>query len=171
MTDDSQLTNALRGLGDESANPDSWPRIAARAEALGLLADRSAPQRRRTQMLWPLALAATALLALVVMRWPTETTGPIPVVDETATIDVLMRQSQLLEAWLRHAPPPPRAVTVGTASRETVLRDRIAAIDWELGSADVSMDPARQAALWGERTQRMRELVELRFRQTPRSDL
>ena len=173
MSNPFELRRALRQIPDEAADPAHWDAIAARADALGLFATgRTTSMSRR--LAWPLALAASVTLAVIAVRAvPPDgaaVAAPVPAA-ETAAIDALMRQSQLLESWLRHAPPAPRVVTVGAASREAVLRDRIAAIDWQLSAQPDALDMTEKTRLWSERSQHMRELVELRYRDQPRADL
>ncbi|MEM1262195.1 MAG: hypothetical protein AAGH76_07350 [Pseudomonadota bacterium] len=174
---DNDLKEALRRLPLESADRASWNRIVARADALGI-AEASSPTAGRQPWQWLAAAAAVAAIAVAIMS-PEEITPSAPparvvetgVVTDDATLDVLMRHSQLLETWLRYTPEPPRVVTVGTASRETAVRERIAAIDWQLSAGKTELEPAVQAALWGERSQLMGELVALRYQRIPRSDL
>ena len=171
MGEEFRLRRALRRMPGESADPAAWDDIAARADALGLWpSERGAGHESAWR--WPLTLAATVLVAVAMVRVLAPPPEAVAVTaDEAATVDVLMRQSQLLEAMLRNAPPAPRIVTVGTASRETALRDRIAAIDLVLSGDSESLSERAKAELWSERSQRMRELVDLRYRDVPRSDL
>ncbi|MEM8982867.1 MAG: hypothetical protein AAGC71_07565 [Pseudomonadota bacterium] len=167
MTDDD-VSRALQQLPSERADPAVWTRIVARADALGI----ASPSSRRSSQPWYWLAAAAVVAALAVAIVPREDTRPLVAEDPPdETLDVLMRQSQLLETWLRYTPEPRRVVTVGTASRETAVRERIAAIDWQLSSGQTELEPAVQAALWGERSQLMGELVALRYQRMPRSDL
>ncbi len=171
MSNDTDIARALHDIPAAKAPPGEWTEIADRAAELGLF---DAHPTANTRRFWlPLAAAASVLLAVLITVKLTPTPAPAqPLVSaEARAIDVLMRQSQLLEAWLRASPPGPRVVTVGTASRETALRDRIAAIDWELSEPTVEHDDAVRARLWSERSQRMRELVSLRYRTLERQDI
>jgi hypothetical protein len=83
MNDDLELRRALRAL-DRERNPgrDLWPDIAATIQAGTLRQAPAHPVRSSTRRhLLPLAMAASALLAAVVL-WPSVLDAPQPTVAE-----------------------------------------------------------------------------------------
>jgi hypothetical protein len=171
------LRRELNALPETMPPRAVWQRIQAQAEAEGLLAQR--PMRRPITWQGGLALAATVLLAAVLVPMMTETpqtefpTQPTNVAVTTDTpvnvLHALMVESRQLESDLRALPVQPRVMLADTAATISDIEDRIAAIDYQLNDPDVGMSAEDKEIFWRERVRLMRLLVRLRYAQAQRT--
>jgi len=166
------LREKLRGLPVQSPQGDPWPHIVARA---GATAESAAGRRGFPSPAWPLALAASVLVAvLAAVLWPaSQPKAPVAVeLDQPATRTAtreLVAESQRLEQLLRSVSHQPRVVNVGTADTIAQLEDRIALLDYGLSlGAGTQLDPNDAEALWRQRVELMNSLVQVRAAQAQR---
>lgn len=149
----NDLTRSLQELPPLPPPPGGWTRLSAQLE----LRDR----RRRRQTRWAggLALAASVLLAVVLLR-PVPDAPPARVAAADP-LGGLMQQSQALELRLA-ALKSEAGVWDGALARSAAVRQRdVGLVDLQL--SDVSLDPQadRRAAevLWQQRVRLLSELV------------
>ena len=171
------LRRELNALPETMPPRAVWQRIQAQAEAEGLIGQR--PMRRPITWQGGLALAATVLLAAVLVPMMTETpqtefpTQPTNVAVTTDTpvnvLHALMVESRQLESDLRALPVQPRVMLADTAATISDIEDRIAAIDYQLNDPDVGMSAEDKEIFWRERVRLMRLLVRLRYAQAQRT--
>lgn len=82
----------------------------------------------------------------------------------------LMARSQHLEQVLRAMPEGPQVVSADTAGTISVLEDRVAMIDYQLGMAEQpELSSAQLQRLWQERVDVMNSLVQVRYAQAQRA--
>jgi hypothetical protein len=154
-----------------------WERIREQAEAEGLIGRR--PMRRPITWQGGFALAATVVLAAVLVpmmtetpqtEFPTEPTNAA-VTNETHVnaLQALMVESRQLESDLRALPGQPRVMLADTAATISDIEDRIAAIDFQLNDPEVDMSAEDEEIFWRERVRLMRLLVRLRYAQAQRT--
>jgi hypothetical protein len=176
------LRDSLAALPGTMPPRAVWRRIKEQAEAEGLIFN---PRSRRPST-WYMGggLAAAAMLVIVILPGRFEATDSategtdFPVVPEmqasTPTIEVnalqaLMVESRQLESDLRSLPNEPRVVRAGTQATIVELKDRIAAIDYQLSESASQMSPQDQEIFWRERVRLMKSLVRLRYAQAQRT--
>jgi len=171
----------LRGLNDL---PDTmpprivWDRIREQAEAEGLL--NTAPKQRPSSWMGGLAIAATVLLAVMLiprltsepeleptMTEPQATTQENPM--GLTALQALMVQSQQLESDLRAMPEEPKVMRASTVATIADIEDAIAAIDFQLNDPTVQMTEEETELFWRERVRLMKSLVQLRYAQAQRT--
>ena len=165
------LGDALRALPSAAPEHDGWPALAA---AL-------APLRLTRSYVWPLALAAGAVLAtLVALDWrermhaspaaATATVAPPTAssiangtaanpISNAATLAQLQQRSRALEHWLRET---------GSDAAPLPGQDLAAAAEIEnlIGLIDVELAAPRQThaqALWHRRVGLLEDLAALRY--------
>ena len=171
------LRRELNALPETMPPRAVWQRIQAQAEAEGLIGQR--PMRRPMTWQGGLALAATVLLAAVLVPMMTETpqteypTQPTnAAVTNQSPVNVLqalMVESRQLESDLRALPVQPRVMLADTAATISDIEDRIAAIDFQLNDPEVDMSAEDEEIFWRERVRLMRLLVRLRYAQAQRT--
>jgi hypothetical protein len=176
------LRDSLAALPGTMPPRAVWRRIKEQAEAEGLIFN---PRSRRPST-WYMGggLAAAAMLVIVILPGRFEATDSategtdFPVVPQmqasTPTIEVntlqaLMVESRQLESDLRSLPNEPRVVRAGTQATIVELKDRIAAIDYQLSESASQMSPQDQEIFWRERVRLMKSLVRLRYAQAQRT--
>jgi len=81
----------------------------------------------------------------------------------------LMVESRQLESDLRALPEEPRVRQAGTVATISEIEDRIAAIDYQLNDATVTMTDEDEHIFWRERVRLMKLLVGLRYAQAQRA--
>lgn len=156
----------LAKVPDPLPPADAWDRIATAAEL-------SARRRRRWLPAAGVSLAASIAVAVLVVNMQF---GPAPAVSSSAAVSPngnpdlgqLMAQSQYLErAVLRMDDHADRmAVSAGTASTIAALEDRIALVDYELGSvAGKKGAEQRVTELWKQRVDLLQSLAAVRYAQ------
>jgi hypothetical protein len=160
----------LLKLPELAPPPGVWERVlegvGARAAARRL--------RRRVALAASIVVAAAAVPLAYVLTRP----SPPPALtvvrlapdrvpwDETSYAP-LMFESARLERVLAEMPPPPPLVVGTTAGSIVGLEDRIAYVDAQLSYAAArDLAPPYRKALWGERVELMKALVQVRFAQT-----
>ena len=174
----SALQSGLRGLADTMPPRAVWHRIREQAEAEGLLrAARS--NKHRFWFAGAGAGVAAAALAVAVMlpgliQMPTDPGITVPQnlptnTSELSTLQTLMVQSRQLESDLRALPSEPRVMRASTVATISDLEDRIAAIDYQLNSPDVTMSDEDRELFWRERVRLMKSLLQLRYAQAQRA--
>ena len=172
----SALQSGLKGLADTMPPRAVWLRIREQAEAEGLL---RAP-RSKNQRFWfgGAGIAAAALAVAVMlpglMQGPTDPGITVPQnlptnTTELSTLQTLMVQSRQLENDLRSLPSEPRVMRASTVATISDLEDRIAAIDYQLNSPDVTMSGEDRELFWRERVRLMKSLLQLRYAQAQRA--
>jgi hypothetical protein len=182
MDERDVLRDSLAALPETMPPRVVWRRIKEQAEAEGLMSN---PRSRRPST-WYMGggLAAAAMLVIVILPGRFEATDSategtdFPVVPQmqasTPTIEVntlqaLMVESRQLESDLRSLPNEPRVVRAGTQATIVELKDRIAAIDYQLSESASQMSPQDQEIFWRERVRLMKSLVRLRYAQAQRT--
>jgi len=157
----------LETLADPRPRPDAWQRIVAASE-------RSARRRRWLPAAAGLAIAATvtgmAVFVGVHGVKPVATTDLAAVTPgggQPADVDQLMAQSRYLERAVYrlggHADDMP--VSAGTASTIAALEDRIALIDYEIGTAKQPARDPHLKQLWQQRVDLLQSLAAVRYAQ------
>jgi hypothetical protein len=138
---------ALAQLPQEAPPHDAWPALAARL-----------PRRRRAAR-WPLALAASLLLGLLMLpRMPSApgapATGPraLPAAAQDPALAALMSESARLERLLAAADDG-GASSATAAALSLAYEDQLHALDADLAA---NRDPARQLPLWRQRVELLR---------------
>ena len=180
LTADEQgvLRRELRLLPDTMPPRAVWNRIREQAEAEGLIRQ----DRLRRPMNWysGVGLAAAIVLAAVLVPIMMNSPGTSPAVTEPQNSQVtnttgvnalqaLMVESRQLESDLRSLPDEPRVLQAGTAATISDIKDRVAAIDYQLNDPDIQMTSEETEIFWRERVRLMKLLVRLRYAQAQRS--
>jgi len=171
------LQQELRGLPEVMPPRVVWQRIREQAEAEGLI--NTGVMRRPMTWNGGLGLAAAVALAAILVPAmmnspePTGITEP-PVSQATNDIPLnalqsLMVESRQLESDLRALPEEPRVRQAGTVATISEIEDRIAAIDYQLNDATVTMTDEDEHIFWRERVRLMKLLVGLRYAQAQRA--
>ena len=88
---------------------------------------------------------------------------------ELSALQTLMVESRQLESDLRSLPAEPRVMQAGTVATISDIKDRIAAIDYQLSDPDIQMTSEETEIFWRERVRLMKLLVRLRYAQAQRS--
>ena len=171
------LQQELRGLPEVMPPRVVWQRIREQAEAEGLI--KTGVMRR--PMTWNGGLGLAAAVALAAILAPAMMNSPEPIgITEPpvsqATNDIpfnalqsLMVESRQLESDLRALPEEPRVRQAGTVATISEIEDRIAAIDYQLNDATVTMTDEDEHIFWRERVRLMKLLVGLRYAQAQRA--
>jgi len=171
------LQQELRGLPEVMPPRVVWQRIREQAEAEGLI--NTGVMRR--PMTWNGGLGLAAAVALAAILAPAMMNSPEPIgITEPpvsqATNDIpfnalqsLMVESRQLESDLRSLPEEPRVRQAGTVATISEIEDRIAAIDYQLNDATVTMTDEDEHIFWRERVRLMKLLVGLRYAQAQRA--
>ncbi len=180
LTADEQgaLRRELRLLPDTMPPRAVWHRIREQAEAEGLINQ----DYLRKPMNWysGVGLAAAIVLAAVLVpimmngpSTPTAVTVPqnLQVSNSTQVdaLQTLMVESRQLESDLRSLPAEPRVMQAGTVATISDIKDRVAAIDYQLNDPDIEMTSEETEIFWRERVRLMKLLVRLRYAQAQRS--
>jgi hypothetical protein len=151
MADDARvpLALALGSLPEEAPERDAWP----------LLAARLSPRRRAPR--WPLALAASLLLGLLLlpnlstMPSSPESTATAQADAEAAARDAqvaeLMSESERLERLVYASDESASSATAAALS--LAYEDQLHTLDAELAA---NRDPARTLPLWQQRVELLR---------------
>ncbi len=170
------LLSELHGLPDTPPPREVWQRIAAQADAEGLL--RSPQRRGRRHWLLGAGLAAAVLLAALRLPTPDATddrsfpTEPAYAENQAdAALAALMVRSQILESNLRALPAKPRVMRMGTAATIDELESRIAVIDRALNEPAPDQGAEQTEQYWRERVRLMDSLLQLRYAQARRSSM
>jgi hypothetical protein len=180
LTADEQgvLRRELRMLPDTMPPRAVWNRIREQAEAEGLIKQ----DYLRKPMNWysGVGLAAAIVLSAVLVPVMMNSSSTSPLVTEPQNAQVsnttevnalqtLMTESRQLESDLRSLPDEPRVMQAGTAATISDIKDRIAAIDYQLNDPDIQMTAGDTEIFWRERVRLMKLLVRLRYAQAQRS--
>jgi len=149
-TDNLPLGAALAQLPLEAPERDAWPMLAARLQA-----------RQRRVPRWPLALAASLLLALLMLpKMASSPTAPAAglasqqeraAAAQKAQLSSLMSESERLERLVYAADE--NASSASAAALSVAYEDQLHALDAELAA---NRDPAQALALWQERVELLR---------------
>ncbi len=165
------ITARLRELTVNVAPPDRW--LAIRTAFLARAAARSERRARRPGWFLPAASAALVLCAVLLTvssRGPQQ--GSIPrraiatdVPDVAAPPQqLLVAESQRLEAVLATLPGDTRVTRAGTALTVAGLEDRIRWVDYRLNMAsEAGINPRQEDLLWRERVELLNSLVAVRY--------
>ena len=172
------LRRELRMLPDTMPPRAVWHRIREQAEAEGLIKQ----DNLRRPMSWysGVGLAAAIVLAAVLVPVMMNSPGAPPAVTEPQNSQVtnssqvdalqaLMVESRQLESDLRSLPNEPRVMQAGTVTTISEIKDRVAAIDYQLNDPDVQMTSEETEIFWRERVRLMKLLVQLRYAQAQRT--
>ena len=180
LTADEQgvLRRELRMLPDTMPPRAVWHRIREQAEAEGLIKQ----DNLRKPMSWysGVGLAAAIVLAAVLVPVMMNSPSAPPAVTEPQNAQVtnssqvnalqaLMVESRQLESDLRSLPNEPRVMQAGTVTTISDIKDRVAAIDYQLNDPDVQMTSEETEIFWRERVRLMKLLVRLRYAQAQRT--
>jgi len=144
---------ALAQLPQEAPLRDGWPHLAARLQA-----------RRAQRSRWPLALAASLLLGLLMLpRMPAAPGAPnasagasAKAAADAAQVAALMSESARLESLLVAADEG--ASTASAAALSLAYEDQLHELDAELAA---NRDPSRQLPLWQERVELLRGVAAI----------
>ena len=172
------LRRELRMLPDTMPPRAVWHRIREQAEAEGLIKQ----DYLRKPMSWysGVGLAAAIVLAAVLVPVMMNSPSAPPAVTEPQNSQVtnssqvnalqaLMVESRQLESDLRSLPNEPRVMQAGTVTTISDIKDRVAAIDYQLNDPDVQMTSEETEIFWRERVRLMKLLVQLRYAQAQRT--
>jgi len=172
------LRRELRMLPETMPPRAVWNRIREQAEAEGLVKQ----DYMRKPMNWysGVGLAAAIVLAAVLVpvmmnspSTPTAVTEPqnsqVSNSTEVNALQALMVESRQLESDLRSLPAEPRVMQAGTVATISDIKDRVAAIDYQLTDPDIQMTSEETEIFWRERVRLMKLLVRLRYAQAQRS--
>lgn len=180
LTADEQgvLRRELRMLPDTMPPRAVWHRVREQAEAEGLIKQ----DNLRKPMSWysGVGLAAAIVLAAVLVPVMMNSPSAPPAVTEPQNSQVtnssqvnalqaLMVESRQLESDLRSLPDEPRVMQAGTVTTISDIKDRVAAIDYQLNDPDVQMTSEETEIFWRERVRLMKLLVQLRYAQAQRT--
>ena len=160
----------VQALADPTPPADAWQRIVAANE-------RSSRRRRWLPVTAGLAVAATVVGIVVYLgphaTRPADTTlaSASQSVGQPADINQLMAQSRYLEraVYRLGGQSDGTAMSAGTASTIAALEDRIALIDYEIGTASrAPQTPAGSHVkeLWQQRVDLLQSLAAVRYAQT-----
>jgi hypothetical protein len=180
LTADEQLVlrRELRMLPDTMPPRAVWHRICEQAEAEGLI--KQDYLRKPISWYSGVGLAAAIVLAAVLVPIMMNNPSAPPAVTEpqnsqvTNSIPVnalqaLMVESRQLESDLRALPNEPRVMQAGTVTTISDIKDRVAAIDYQLNDPDIQMTSEETEIFWRERVRLMKLLVRLRYAQAQRT--
>jgi len=180
LTADEQLVlrRELRMLPDTMPPRAVWHRICEQAEAEGLI--KQDYLRKPISWYSGVGLAAAIVLAAVLVPIMMNNPSAPPAVTEpqnsqvTNSIPVnalqtLMVESRQLESDLRALPNEPRVMQAGTVTTISDIKDRVAAIDYQLNDPDIQMTSDETEIFWRERVRLMKLLVRLRYAQAQRT--
>lgn len=171
------LGDALRGLPLAAPDRDGWSTLAAQLTAT--------PASRRSRRVWPLALAATILLAVfgtyklrtpsvivthsVATVTPARASTPVngeehthattSTISDTTRLDALRTRSQSLERWLRQTAKSGSPLQGQDLAAATEIENLIGLVDVELSAAT----SAHATALWQRRVGLLEDLAVLRY--------
>jgi hypothetical protein len=172
------LLRELSALPDTMPPRSVWERIREQAEAEGLL--QQAPQKRPSKWIGGLAIAASVVMAVILlpritgepeleptMTEPQASAQESPV--QLTALQALMVQSQQLESDLRAMPEEPRVMRASTVATIADIENAIAAIDFQLNDPSVQMTDEEIELFWRERVRLMKSLVQLRYAQAQRT--
>lgn len=180
LTADEQgvLRRELRMLPDTMPPRAVWNRIREQAKAEGLIRQ----ELLRKPMNWysGVGLAAAIVLAAVLVPVVMNNPSAPPAVTEPQNAQVtnssevnalqaLMVESRQLESDLRSLPDEPRVMRAGTVTTISDIKDRVAAIDYQLNDPDIQMTSEETEIFWRERVRLMKLLVRLRYAQAQRT--
>ena len=180
LTADEQLVlrRELRMLPDTMPPRAVWHRIREQAEAEGLINQ----DYLRKPISWysGVGLAAAIVLAAVLVPIMMNNPSAPPAVTEPLNSQVtnstpvnalqaLMVESRQLESDLRALPNEPRVMQAGTVTTISDIKDRVAAIDYQLNDPDIQMTSEETEIFWRERVRLMKLLVRLRYAQAQRT--
>ena len=180
LTADEQgvLRRELGMLPDTMPPRAVWQRIREQAEAEGLIKQ----DYLRKPMSWysGVGLAAAIVLAAVLVPVMMNSPSAPPAVTEPQNSQVsnssqvnalqaLMVESRQLESDLRSLPNEPRVMQASTVMTISDIKDRVAAIDYQLNDPDVQMTSEETEIFWRERVRLMKLLVRLRYAQAQRT--
>ncbi len=180
LTADEQgvLRRELRMLPDTMPPRAVWHRIREQAEAEGLIKQ----ELLRKPMNWysgvglAAAIVLAAVLVPVMMNSPSAPPGvtepqnaQVTNSSEVNTLQALMVESRQLESDLRSLPNEPRVMQAGTVTTISDIKDRVAAIDYQLNDPDIQMTSEETEIFWRERVRLMKLLVRLRYAQAQRT--
>lgn len=159
----------VQSLADPMPPADAWQRVLAASE-------RSSRRRRWLPAAAGLGIAATAA-GMAIFFAPRGTQPAQPAlavasqsVGQPADIDQLMAQSRYLEraVYKLGGRSDDTAMSAGTASTIAALEDRIALIDYEIGTAKQDSRPAASdhvKQLWQQRVDLLQSLAAVRYAQ------
>jgi len=180
LTADEQLVlrRELGMLPDTMPPRAVWHRIREQAEAEGLI--KQDYLRKPISWYSGVGLAAAIVLAAVLVPIMMNNPSAPPAVTEpqnsqvTNSIPVnalqaLMVESRQLESDLRALPDEPRVMQAGTVTTISDIKDRVAAIDYQLNDPDIQMTSEETEIFWRERVRLMKLLVRLRYAQAQRT--
>jgi hypothetical protein len=180
LTADEQgvLRRELRMLPDTMPPRAVWNRIREQAAAEGLIKQ----ELLRKPMNWysGVGLAAAIVLAAVLVPVMMNSPSAPPAVTEPQNsqisnssqvnaLQALMVESRQLESDLRSLPNEPRVMQAGTVMTISDIKDRVAAIDYQLNDPDIQMTSEETEIFWRERVRLMKLLVRLRYAQAQRT--
>ncbi len=165
------ITARLRELPTRAVPPDRW--LAIRTAFLAHQAARSARGVRRPGWLLPAASAAIVLCAVLLTissHGPHDTSSRRAASPDAATAttlppqQLLVAESQRLEAVLAALPADTRVIRAGTALTVAGLEDRIRWVDYRLNVAsEAGINPRQEDLLWRERVDLLNSLVAVRY--------
>lgn len=150
---DISVVDALRALPLQSPSRPAWPALAAALAA----------RKKRRQQRWPLALAASLLLALLVSSQLRITPVPSTTTNTSMAdpLPQLLAQSAQLEALIADSSDISTSAPMMSLSAE--LEDQLAVIDSQLGNTQLA--PEQRLLVWQQRVQVLRELAGLQATQ------
>lgn len=166
-----ELRDELQALAPVAPPGDAWEKIVQRATSKSHTQRRHAPR-------WPLALAASVVLALLVVwlfpasrqEMPVSVASGVTTPAVSATAE-LVAESQRLERLLHQFDYEPRVVNAGMADTIVALEDQIAWVDYGLTAGrEAGLSEREARALWQQRVELMNSLVHVRYAQAQRID-
>jgi hypothetical protein len=176
-----QVRRELQALPVLQPPAGVWDQVLTR-----LTTESAATERPSSRRHWQarLALAASVALVavLVISRAPDRFGGPAeaPVTTVVGTDAAhrpggrplvnpsyvsLAAESRRLERALTRLDNRPRVINAGTASTIAELEDRIALVDYQLGTLGTRLTGRERTALWQQRVDLMNSLVMVRYAQ------